>query len=90
MAVTSATFGLVATAACSAPEQPDEDYSERTIPVVDDAGRTVEFDGPIESAVVANHSNSELIPALNDVDTVVAARTGTAQDRVARGRKTDT
>lgn len=77
-----ATFGLMATTACSAPEQPSEDARGQTITVVDDAGRTVEFDGPIESAVVANRYNSELIRAMGDIDKVIAVDTNTAQDRV--------
>lgn len=75
-------LGLVVTTACSAPEQPSETAAEETITVVDDAGRTVEFDGPIETAVVANRYNSELIRAMGDIDKVISVDSNTAQDRV--------
>lgn len=77
-----AMLGLVAATACSAPEQPSEDAQTQSITVVDDAGRTVELDGPIESAVVANRYNSELIRAMGDIDKVTAVDANTAQDRV--------
>ncbi|MFN3338562.1 MAG: ABC transporter substrate-binding protein [Dietzia sp.] len=77
-----ALLGMVVATACSAPEQPSEDSQDQTITVVDDAGRIVEFDGPIESAVVANRYNSELIRAMGDIDKVISVDANTAQDRV--------
>lgn len=78
-AILTAT-GLVASA-CSAPEEPVESADNNTITVVDDAGRTVELDGPVQSAVVANRYNSELIRAMGDIDKVISVDTNTAQDR---------
>ena len=72
---------LVVVTACSAPQEPDEVAAGQTITAVDDAGRTVELDGPVESAVVANRYNSELIRAMGDIDKVISVDTNTAQDR---------
>lgn len=72
---------LVVVTACSAPQEPEEVAAGQTITVVDDAGRTVELDGPVESAVVANRYNSELIRAMGDIDKVISVDTNTAQDR---------
>lgn len=76
----AAATGLFA-AACSAPAQPEHDASSSAITVVDDADRTIELDGPIRSAVVANRYNSELIRAMGNIDQVVAVDANTAQDR---------
>ena len=72
---------LVVVTACSAPQEPEEVAAGQTITVVDDAGRTVELDGPVESAVVANRDNIELIRAMGGIDKVISVDTNTAQDR---------
>lgn len=77
--------GLVAVSACSAPDEPEDTDNGTTITVVDDADRTVELDGPVTRAVVANRYNSELIRAMGAIDNVVSVDTNTAQDRAYWG-----
>ncbi len=76
-----AGLGLVVASACSAPEEPEQEALGETITVIDDAGRTVELDGPVQSAVVANRYNSELIRAMGEIDKVISVDANTAQDR---------
>lgn len=79
-AATAVAIALI-TAGCSAPASTGESPGSDPITIVDDAGRTVTLDGPIDTAVVANRYNSELIRAMGSIDKVVAVDTNTAQDR---------
>ncbi len=73
----------VALSACSAPDQPSavSTSAGAKVSLVDDAGRTVELDRPVQRAVVANRYNSELIRAMGKIDRVVSVDLNTAQDR---------
>ncbi len=53
----------------------------KTVTIVDNAGRSVTLPYPIESAVVSNRYNSELIRAIGAIDKVIAVDLNTAQDR---------
>lgn len=55
---------------------------EKVITLVDNVGRSVELPNPVETCVVANRYNSELIRACGAVDRIIAVDTNTAQDRV--------
>lgn len=73
----------ITVSACTAPDRPGPTSASATqrISLVDDAGRTVELDGPVQRAVVANRYNSELIRAMGKIDRVVSVDLNTAQDR---------
>ena len=51
------------------------------ITLIDNVGREVILPYPVETAVVANRYNSELIRASGAIDKVIAVDTNTAQDR---------
>jgi iron complex transport system substrate-binding protein len=51
------------------------------ITLIDTLGREVELPEPVETAVVANRYNSELIRACGAIDRVIAVDANTAQDR---------
>ncbi len=51
------------------------------ITLIDNAGREVSLPYPVETAVVANRYNSELIRASGAIDKVIAVDLNTAQDR---------
>ena len=50
--------------------------------LTDNVGRQVELPVPVETCVVANRYNSELIRACGAVDRIISVDTNTAQDRV--------
>lgn len=64
----------------SAPESAAPDTGA-TIVLTDNMGRDVELPYPVETAVVANRYNSELIRACGAIDKVIAVDANTAQDR---------
>lgn len=57
--------------------EPEKD----TVIIEDNAGRIVELPYPVETVVVANRYNSELIRAIGAIDHVIAVDMNTAQDR---------
>lgn len=69
-------------AGCSAPSAPDttDAAGQGAVTVTDDLGREVTLDRPIETAVVANRYNSELIRAMGEIDKVISVDVNTAQD----------
>ena len=87
-ASSAAPASAAAPASSEAPvssEAPAEPAKPSTITLTDNAGRTVELPYPVETAVVANRYNSELIRACGAIDKVISVDTNTAQDRVYWG-----
>lgn len=76
---------LMVAVGCNSNEKTENAIKEtnegKTITVVDNAGRTVELNYPVETAVVSNRYNSELIRAIGAIDKVIAVDENTAQDR---------
>lgn len=62
-------------------ETSEEKEDLKEITLTDNAGREVVLPYPVESAVVANRYNSELIRACGAIDKVIAVDLNTAQDR---------
>lgn len=76
---------LILAAGCNSKDKTEpvsEEVKEKEIiTVIDNAGRSVELAYPVETAVVANRYNSELIRAIGAIDRVIAVDLNTAQDR---------
>ena len=70
-----------ASTASTATESTSDAAATDTITLTDNMGREVELPHPVETAVVANRYNSELIRACGAIDRVIAVDTNTAQDR---------
>ena len=66
----------------AATEAPATEAAPATQVLTDNVGREVEFPVPVDTCVVANRYNSELIRACGAVDHIIAVDTNTAQDRV--------
>lgn len=71
---------LVVFAGCANNNEPQAEVPT-TITLIDNAGREVELPYPVETVVVANRYNSELIRAIGAIDRVIAVDMNTAQDR---------
>ncbi len=59
----------------------EKEEANTSFTLTDNAGRTVEFEKPVDTAVVALRYNSELIRACGAIDKVIAVDKNTAQDR---------
>lgn len=80
------SFACLGFAGCSSDDATvSETETPTTITLTDNAGREVELPYPVETAVVANRYNSELIRACGAIDNVIAVDMNTAQDRVYWG-----
>ena len=66
----------------AATEAPATEAAPATQVLTDNVGREVELPVPVDTCVVANRYNSELIRACGAVDHIIAVDTNTAQDRV--------
>ena len=65
-----------------APEAETTEAPAATQVLTDNVGRQVELPVPVQTCVVANRYNSELIRACGAVDKIISVDTNTAQDRV--------
>lgn len=52
------------------------------IKIIDDVGREIILEKPLEKVVVASRYNNELIRAIGNIDNVISVDTNTAQDRI--------
>lgn len=59
----------------------EQENEVQEITLIDNVGREIILPYPVETAVVANRYNSELIRASGAIDKVIAVDTNTAQDR---------
>ena len=81
-AETAAPTEAVTEAATEAVTEAPTEAAPTTQVLIDNVGRKVELPVPVETCVVANRYNSELIRACGAVDHIIAVDTNTAQDRV--------